>query len=251
MQVSADARSFFTASRMPRSWVHAQLAPADAWPAVRQLLERLPVPVASEEMPRQSCEVTDGWLALDTADDKPAGTAHCCRRVGEGRTVRDQEHRFRMRVKSPVCRQAPAKIFPYYNTTSRSQGGDRDEWPRDLGQPLIWNGRCWPKMESYLSCSSSYDGQAAHWWQRSGGVGGAAKATLGQDGAGNAVLNLQADFNRFLGRYRLTAAWAGPNVLVTDLDRSSGGLLCRTGRTASSQEPRSPGFFGRFVWARR
>ena len=65
---------------------------------------------------------------------------------------------------------------------------------------------------------------------------------MGQDGAGNAVLNLQADFNRSWAA--IGDALGRADVLVTDLDRSSGVYYVDLDRTASSQTEK-PGFFGR------
>lgn len=232
MQVSADASQFSLQQNGSVRWVHAQLAPADAWPAVRQFWNDYQVPVVSENA--SLGEVQTGWLALDTQTDNPL-VRRIAPAVGEGRSVRDQEHRFRMRVE-PGVQNGTSEIFILH--TSRSQGGNRDEWPetsdnRNLERAVL------AEMESYLSQSRTEGSSSLVAAQR--GVGGQ-QATLEQDGAGNAVLNLQADFNRSWAA--IGDALGRADVLVTDLDRSSGVYYVDLDRSASSQTE-EPGFFGR------
>ncbi|MFO7705485.1 MAG: outer membrane protein assembly factor BamC [Halopseudomonas sp.] len=232
LQVSADASEFSLQQNGSVRWVHAQRTPADTWPLVRRFWTDYQVPVASENA--SLGEVQSGWIALDTQTDNPL-VRRIAPAVGEGRSLRDQEHRFRMRVE-PGVQAGSSEIFVLH--TSRSQGGNRDEWPetsdnRNLERAVL------AEMESYLSQARA-DGSTSLVASQSGLSG--QQATLDRDGAGNAVLNIQADFNRTWAA--VGDALGRADVLVTDLDRSSGVYFVDLDQTASSQE-KKPGFFGR------
>lgn len=232
LQISADASEFSLQQDDSVRWVQAQRTLADTWPLVRQFWNDYQVPVASENA--SLGEVQSGWIALDTQTDNPL-VRRIAPAVGEGRSLRDQEHRFRMRVE-PGVQTGSSEIFVLH--TSRSQGSNRDEWPetsdnRNLERAVL------AEMESYLSQART-DGSTSLVASQSSLSG--QQATLDRDGAGNAVLNIQADFNRTWAA--VGDALGRADVLVTDLDRSSGVYYVDLEQTASSQE-KKPGFFGR------
>lgn len=232
MVVSADASEFSLQQNGAIRWVHAQRSPADTWPLVRQFWNDYQVPVASESA--SLGEVQTGWITIEPQTDNPL-VRRIAPAIGEGRSSRGQEHRFRMRVE-PGVQNGSSEIFILH--TSRSQGGNRDEWPetsdnRNLERAVL------AELESYLSQART-DGSTSLVAAQSS-LGGQ-RATLDRDGAGNTVLNVQADFNRVWSA--VGDALGRADILVTDLDRSSGVYYVDVEQSARSQEKR-PGFFGR------
>lgn len=231
MMVSAEASEFSLQQNDQIRWVHAQRTPAETWPLVRQFWNDYQVGVASQSA--DLGEVTTDWLAFDRQTDNPL-VRRIAPAIGEGRS-RDDEHRFRMRVE-PGVQTGSSEIFILHNT--RSQGSNRDEWPensdnRNLERAVL------AELESYLSQSRA-DGSTSLVASQEGLT--AQRATLDEDGAGNAVLNIQADFNRTWAA--VGDALGRADILVTDLDRSSGVYYVDLDQTASSQQE-EPGFFGR------
>lgn len=231
MLVSADASEFSLQRDGATRWVHAQRSPAETWPLVRQFWNDYQVNVASETA--NLGEVETGWLAFDLQADNPL-VRRISPALGEGRSDKD-EHRFRMRVE-PGVQSGSSEIFILH--TTRSQGSNRDRWPdssdnRNLERAVL------AEMESYLSQSRA--GGSTSLVASQEGLSGQ-RATLDRDGAGNAVLNIQADFNRSWAA--VGDALGRADVLVTDLNRSSGVYYVDLDQTASSQQL-EPGFFGR------
>ncbi|MFT6464020.1 MAG: outer membrane protein assembly factor BamC [Halopseudomonas sp.] len=231
MLVSAEASEFSLQQDGAKRWVHAQRSPADTWPLVRQFWNDYQVGVASESA--NLGEVETDWLAFDVQSDNPL-VRRISPALGEGRSEED-EHRFRMRVE-PGVQSGSSEIFILH--THRSQGGNRDEWP-EKSDNLNLERAVLAELESYLSQSRA-DGSTSLVASQEGLI--AQRATLDQDGAGNAVLNIQSDFNRTWAA--VGDALGQADILVTDLDRSSGVYYVDLDETASSQQEK-PGFFGR------
>jgi len=235
---------FFTAAE----WLDSvgcmrKLAPADAWPAVPAVLERLPGAGASEIC--SLGEVQNRLVSADTQNRQRRGIGAFAPAVGEGRSVRDQRSASLACSVEAGVQQATKRNFNY--NTLAQQGGDRETSGRRPRQPQSWK-RSGAGRNGKLFDGSSY--------RCSSLIGGLAQARSGW-AAGNAtgsgrcrasVLNLQADLQPFLGSYRRRA---GPGRRIgADLDRSSGCLL-NVDLTHRQHQPEKPGFLWSVVWARR
>ena len=73
-----------------------------------------------------------------------------------------------------------------------------------------------------------------------GAAPSAARSSLDQDGAGNPVLTINADFNRAWAA--VGQALASADIQVDDLNRSGGVYYLNAGQSADGDKP---GFFGR------
>ncbi|MFN3581319.1 MAG: outer membrane protein assembly factor BamC [Pseudomonas sp.] len=230
MMVSADASEFSLQQNGGVRWIQTQRSPAETWPQVRQFWNDYQVPVATESP--SLGELQTDWIAFDLSPDNPL-VRRMLPAVGQGRRVDGQEQRFRVRVE-PGVQSGSSEIYVLH--MSRSQGGSLTDWPTNSDNANLERAVL-AEMESYLSQGRSADSASLVAEQ----IGSGARATLDQDGAGNPVLNINSDFNR---------AWASvgsalnrADVLVTDLNRSSGVYYVDLGQTASSRDER--GFFSR------
>lgn len=232
LNVSVNFSEFSLQQNGSDRWLLAQRAPAELWPQVRQFFREYAVPVVSESP--STGDVETGWLAFDDVSNPLV--RRLLPAVGPNKRTGEQEQRFRLRIE-PGVQSGSSEIKVLH--MQRAQGSENLNWPATSDNSNLERAVL-AELETYLSQSGSGDSASLS----TADLGPAAKrATLGQDGAGNPVLNLQADFNR---------AWAAvgqalskADIQVADINRSAGVYYVSVGEQTA--EPKKPGFFGRLL----
>ena len=258
LNVSADASDFSLQQNGGERWLLAQDAPSNMWPQVRQFLSEYRVPVASESATLG--EVETGWLALDANN---ALMRRLLPAVGAGRRTADQdlripdrnpevlpstserglqgtelspdgqEQRFRLRVE-PGVQSGTSEIKVLH--MQRSQGTERSDWP-DKSDNANLERAVLTELEAYLNQADGLESVAL---STAGATPSAGRSSLVQDGAGNPVLNINADFNRAWAA--VGQALASADIQIDDLNRTAGVYYVNPEQSATEDQP---GFFGR------
>ena len=258
LNVSADESDFSLQQNGGDRWLLAQLAPSSMWPQVRQFLSEYRVPVASESATLG--EIETDWLAIDANN---ALMRRLLPAVGTGRRSADQdqrfpdrspdvlpstserglqgtelivdgqEQRFRLRVE-PGVQSGTSEIKVLH--MQRSQGSERSDWPGSSDNANLERAVL-TELEAYLNQA---DGLESVVLSTAGDAPSTARSSLDQDGAGNPVLNINADFNRAWAA--VGQALASADIQIDDLNRTAGVYHVNPGQSAAEDKP---GFFGR------
>lgn len=222
LQVRADER-LFTLQRSGESrWLLAQRVPAEVWPLARQFFEDSGFRIASERP--QTGEFTTAWQRADQL------SSSMNRRLGLGA---DAETRVQVRIEPGVQRNT-SEIFV---ASAERPAGSSDDVAFAAGGV---EAALLDEMLVSLARSVEQGGSVSLLAARD--FDAPSRVSLGEDGNGNPVLNLGADFDR---------AWSGvgrslelADVRVDDLNRSLGLFYINLAEGAQSREEK-PGFFGR------
>lgn len=260
LTVDADFSDFSLQQNGGERWLLAQHGPSNMWPQVRQFLSEYQVPVANESATLG--EIETGWLSFEQHADNPlmrrllpaAGSA---RRTAEqeqrfpdraadvlpstsdrglqdtGFRAEGQELRFRLRVE-PGVQAGTSEVKVLH--MQRSQGTERNTWPGSSDSANLERAVL-AELEAYLNQVGGLDTVAL---STAGDAPSAARSSLDQDGAGNPVLNISADFNRAWAA--VGQALARADIQVDDLNRTAGVYYVNPEQSATGDQP---GFFGR------
>lgn len=231
LNVRADASEFSLQKSGESRWVVAQRVPAEVWPVARQFFADNSFRIADERP--QTGEFSTDWQRFDELSTTMA--RRLSSRVSS--IAADAETRVRVRIEPGVQRHT-SEIFvvsavrPVGSTaevafTSRSANTSLDA--ALLDEMLVSLARSAERGGSVsLLAASEFDAPS--------------RVSLREDGNGNPVLNLGADFDR---------AWSGvgrslemADVRVDDLNRSLGVYYVNLAERAQNKDE-EPGFFGR------
>jgi len=230
LNVSAEFSDFSLQQNGGERWLLAQHGPSNMWPQVRQFLSEYQVPVASESSTLGQIET--GWLAFDTDADN-ALIRRLLPALGENRRADGQEQRFRLRVE-PGVQSGTSEIKVLH--MQRRQGSERSDWPANSDNSNLERAVL-AELETYLSQADRLDSVVL---STADEAPSAARSSLDQDGTGNPVLTINADFNRAWAA--VGQALAGADILVDDLNRTAGVYYVNPEQSAVEDKP---GFFGR------
>ena len=231
--ITADASEFSLQKSGESRWVVAQRVPAEVWPVARQFFEDNGFRIA-EERP-QTGEFSTAWQRFDELSTAMA------RRLSSrvSGVAPDAETRVRVRIEPGVQRntseifvisaERPADSTADVAFTSNSVNTGLDA--ALLDELLVSMARS-AEQGGSVSLLAARDYDAPN------------RVSLSQDGNGNPVLNLGADFDR---------AWSGvgrslemADVRIDDINRSLGVYYINLAETAQSKDE-EPGFFSR-LW---
>lgn len=229
MQVRADEREFSLQRSGDSSWIVAQRVPAEVWPLARQFFETNGFRIDGERP--QVGEFTTAWQRYDELSSRMARSLSS--RISG--VAADSETRVRVRIEPGVQRNT-SEIFissaerPAGSVSEvgfAARGGNAGLEAALLDEMLVSMAR---EQGGSVSLLAARDFDAP------------SRVSLSEDGSGNPVLNLGADFDR---------AWSGvgrslelADVRVDDLNRSLGLYYINLAEGARSNEQK-PGFFSR------
>lgn len=228
LAAGADSGEFSLQKSGDSRWLLALRPPAEVWPVARQYFERNGLAIA-EERP-QTGEFITAWQRYDRLSPELS------RRLG-GRVAVDPDAEMRVRVRiEPGVQRNTSEIF--LTTVERPAGSSAavDFPSRSANQAL--DGALLDELLASLDRVG----------ERGGSVSLAARAdsrirvTSGEDGSGNPVLNVEADFDRSwtsIGR-----ALERSDLQIDDLNRSLG-LYYLSLSPGGGKPGERPGFFGR------
>lgn len=261
LHIGADASDVSLQQNGSERWLLAQQGPAGIWPQVRQFLSEYGVAVAHESATLG--EIETDWLAFDRDASnalmrrlQPAMEATGRRSADQEQRIPDrtpdvlpdtsgrglqetgvrvsgQEQRFRLRVE-PGVQSGTSEIKVLH--MQRSQGSQHSDWPTSSDNANLERALL-AEMEGYLNQADRLDSVVL---STAGAAPSAARSSLDQDGAGNPVLTINADFNRAWAA--VGQALASADIQVDDLNRSGGVYYLNAGQSADGDKP---GFFGR------
>ncbi|WP_375737774.1 outer membrane protein assembly factor BamC [Pseudomonas boanensis] len=210
-------------------WVVAQRAPAEVWPVARQFFEDGGFRVVDERP--QTGEFSTSWQRLDHL------SAPLARRLGSrvGGVEPNSEMRARVRIE-PGVQRGSSEIFVL--TTTRPAGSSADtDWPSRSDSPSL-EAALLDEMLASMARSAEQGGSVSLLAARD--FDAPNRVTLSEDGNGNPMLSLGADFDRSwssIGR----ALEAG-DVRVDDINRSLGVYYINLAERAEKKDEK-PGFF--------
>lgn len=210
-------------------WVVAQRVPAEVWPVARQFFEDGGFRIVDERP--QTGEFSTDWQRLDQLSGPLA------RRLGSrvSGIEPDSEVRARVRIEPGVQRNT-SEIFVL--TTTRPTGSTADTgWPSRSDSPSL-EAALVDEMLASLARSAEQGGSVSLLAARD--FDAPNRVTLSEDGNGNPMLSLGADFDRSwssVGR----ALEAG-DVRVDDINRSLGVYYINLAEGAEKKDEK-PGFF--------
>ena len=261
LNVAADFSDFSLQQNGSERWLLAQQPPASIWPQVRQFLSEYGVAVVQESATLG--EIETDWLAFDRDADNAlmrrlapvmgAGgrrTAEQDQRIPDrtpdmlpdtsgrglqetGQRITGQEQRFRLRVE-PGVQSGTSEIKVLH--MQRSRGTEHSGWPASSDNTNLERAVL-TEMEAYLNQADRLDSVVL---STAGAAASAARSWLEQDGAGNPVLTINADFNRAWAA--VGQALASADIEVDDLNRTAGVYYLNPGQSADAQKR---GFLGR------
>lgn len=230
LAVGPDSGEFSLQRSGDSRWLLALRPPAEVWPLARQYFERSGLAIA-EERP-QTGEFITAWQRYDRLSPELS------RRLGGRVAVSAPDAQVRVRVRiEPGVQRNTSEIF--LATAER---------PADSAAEVSF-----PSRPANPALDSALLDELLAGLERGVGQGGsvslAARAgdsqvrvTSGEDGAGNPVLNVEADFDRSwssIGR-----ALERSDLSIEDLNRSLG--LYYLNLSGDGRKPgEKPGFFGR------
>ena len=231
MQVRADEREFSLQRSGDSRWIVAQRVPAEVWPLARQFFEDNGFRIASERP--QVGEFTTTWQRFD---ELSAGMARSLSsRVTDA--AADAETRVRVRIEPGVQRNT-SEVF--VTSAVRNAGSSADvDFAAGSGN-AGFEAALLDEMLVSMARGVEQGGSVSLLAARD--FDAPSRVSLSEDGNGNPVLNLGADFDR---------AWSGVgrslelgNVRVDDLNRSLGLYYINMAEGARVKEEK-PGFFSR------
>lgn len=259
INVDTTASDFSLQQNGSERWLLAQHAPASVWPQVRQFLTEYQVPVARESSALG--EIETDWLSFDTDASNPlvrrlqpalgaSGRRAEQQRIPDrtadvlpdtsGRGLQDTEvrgggsqQRFRLRVE-PGVQSGTSEIKVLH--MQRSEGSTHGDWPASSNNSNLERALL-AELEAYLNQGGALDSVVL---STVGDAPATRRSSLDQDGAGNPVLNINADFNRAWAA--VGQALAAADIQVDDLNRSAGVYYVNPQQSAEADKP---GFIGR------
>ncbi|UXY51585.1 outer membrane protein assembly factor BamC [Pseudomonas tohonis] len=232
LQVKGEVSDYSLQKSGDSRWVVAQRIPAEVWPVARQFFEDGGFKVVDERP--QTGEFSTAWQRLDQL------SAPLARRLGSrvSGVEPDSEVRARVRIEPGVQRNT-SEIFVL--TTTRPAGSSADTgWPSRSDSPSL-EAALMDEMLASMARSAEQGGSVSLLAARD--FDAPSRVTLSEDGSGNPLLNLGADFDRSwssVGRALEVA-----DVRVDDINRSLGVYYINLAEGAEKDQ--EPGFFSR-LW---
>ena len=228
--LSADASDFSLQKSGESRWVVAQRVPAEVWPVARQFFADNGFQIA-EERP-QVGEFTTAWQRFDRLSDTMS------RRLSSvGGASADAETRVRVRIEPGVQRNT-SEIFVV--SAERPVGSSADVAFTNRSSNPGLDAALLDEMLVSLARSAEQGGSVSLLAARD--YDAPNRVSLSQDGNGNPVLSLGADFDR---------AWSGvgrslemADVRIDDINRSLGVYYINLAERAQKPDEQ-PGFFGK------
>ncbi|MES2819680.1 MAG: outer membrane protein assembly factor BamC [Pseudomonadota bacterium] len=231
LQTSAEAQEFSLQKSGESRWVVAQRTPAQVWPVARQFFEENGFRIADERP--QTGEFSTAWQRFDELSTTMA------RRLSSrvAGVEPDSETRVRVRIEPGVQRNT-SEIFVV--SAERPAGSSADiAFPSRTGNASL-EAALLDEMLASLARSAEQGGSVSLLAARD--FDAPSRVSLAEDGNGNPVLNLGADFDR---------AWSGigraleaGDVRVDDLNRSLGVYYINLAEGAKTPDD-EPGLLGR------
>ncbi|MGP0173378.1 outer membrane protein assembly factor BamC [Pseudomonas sp. NCHU5208] len=230
MQVRSDERDFSLQRSGDSRWIVAQRVPAEVWPLARQFFEDNGFRIADERP--QVGEFTTAWQRFDEL------SANMARRLSSrvSGVAADAETRVRVRIEPGVQRNT-SEVF--VTSVQRPAGSTADVAFAASGNASL-EGALLDEMMVSMARSVEQGGSVSLLAARD--FDAPSRASLSEDGNGNPVLNLSADFDR---------AWSGvgrslelADIRVDDLNRSLGVYYINLAEGAQRRDEK-PGFFRR------
>ncbi len=237
LQVRADASEFSLQKSGESRWLVAQRVPAEVWPVVRQFFEDNGFRVVDERP--QTGEFSTTWQRFDELSSAMA------RRLSkpESGVAADAETRVRVRIEPGVQRNT-SEVFVV--SAARPAGSSADvAFASRSGNPQL-EAALLDEMLVNLARSAEQGGSVSLLAARD--FDAPRRVSLSEDGNGNPVLNLGADFDR---------AWSGvgrslemADVRIDDLNRSLGVYYINLAEGAI-KKGEEPGFLGKLFGGER
>lgn len=231
LAVRADASEFSLQKSGDSRWVVAQRVPAEVWPVARQFFEDNGFRIVDERP--QTGEFSTAWQRFDEL------SAAMARRLSSRVTgvAPDAETRVRVRIEPGVQRNT-SEIFVVSAERPAGSSADVAFAKRSGNQSL--DAALLDEMLVSLARSAEQGGSVSLLAARD--FDAPSRVSLSEDGNGNPVLNLGADFDR---------AWSGvgrslemADVRIDDLNRSLGVYYINLAEGAQKKDE-EPGLFGK------
>jgi outer membrane protein assembly factor BamC len=229
LAVRADASEFSLQKSGESRWLVAQRVPAEVWPIARQFFEDNGFRIAAERP--QIGEFVTSWQRFDQLSASMA--QHLSSRVSG--VAADAETRLRVRIEPGVQRNT-TEVFVL--SAERPAGSSADvAFASGSGNPSL-EAALLDEMLVSLARSVERGGSVSLLAARD--FDAPSRVSLSEDGNGNPLLNLGADFDR---------AWSGvgrslemADVRIDDLNRSIGVYYINLAEGAQKKDEK-PGFF--------
>jgi outer membrane protein assembly factor BamC len=209
-------------------WLVAQRNPAEVWPSTRQFFESNGFRIAQERP--QTGELVTGWQRPEALSASIAGSLKSA--------APDSEVRLRVRIEPGVQRNT-SEVFVVSASRPAGSGGE-PEFPASGPGNAALEAAVLDQMVASMASGAEQGGSVSLLAARD--FDAPSRISLSDDGNGNPVLSLGADFDRAwssVGR-----ALEGGDVRVDDLNRSLGVYYINLAEGAQVNE-KKPGFFGR------
>ncbi|MGE8359405.1 outer membrane protein assembly factor BamC [Pseudomonas sp.] len=230
LAVTANVSEFSLQRSGESRWVVAQRVPAEVWPIARQFFEDNGFRIADERP--QTGEFSTAWQRTDELSSALA------RRLS-GETSGDAETRVRVRIEPGVQRNT-SEIFVV--SAERPAGSTADVAFTANSVNTGADSALLDELLTSLARSAEQGGSVSLLAARD--YDAPSRVSLSEDGNGNPVLNLGADFDR---------AWSGvgrslemADVRIDDINRSLGVYYVNLAESAQRKDE-EPGFFSR-LW---
>lgn len=231
LQASAEVSEFSLQKSGESRWVVAQRTPAEVWPIARQFFEDNGFRVVDERP--QTGEFSTAWQRFDQLSTIMASRLNS--RVAG--VEAGSEARVRVRIEPGVQRNT-SEIFVV--TAERPAGSTAEvEFPSRTGNASL-EAALLDEMLASLASSAEQGGSVSLLAERD--FDAPSRVSLAEDGNGNPVLNLGADFDRAwssIGR-----ALEMGDLRIDDINRTLGVYYVNLAEGAKTPEEK-PGFFGR------
>ncbi|SFO95263.1 outer membrane protein assembly factor BamC [Pseudomonas borbori] len=225
LAVRADASEFSLQKSGESRWLVAQRVPAEVWPIARQFFDDNGFRVVDERP--QTGEFSTDWQRFDAL---PASVARSLSGV-----TADSETRVRVRIEPGVQRNT-SEIFVV--SAERAAGSTAEVAFTTRSANSSLDAALLDAMLVSLARSAEQGGSVSLLAARD--FDAPSRVSLSEDGNGNPVLNLGADFDR---------AWSGvgrslemADVRIDDLNRSLGVYYINLAEGAQNKDE-EPGFF--------
>jgi outer membrane protein assembly factor BamC len=228
LAISGDVSDFSLQKSGESRWLVAQRNPAEVWPTTRQFFENNGFRVAQERP--QTGEFVTEWQRADELSASMAGSLKSA--------AADSETRLRVRIEPGVQRNT-SEVFVVSATRPAGSRADVDFPATGPGNAAL-EAAVLDQMVASMASSAEQGGSVSLLAARD--FDAPSRISLSDDGNGNPVLSLGADFDRAwssVGR-----ALEGGDVRVDDLNRSLGVYYINLAEGAQVNE-KKPGFFGR------
>ena len=230
LQTRGEEREFSLQRSGESRWIVAQRVPAEVWPLARQFFEDNGFRIAQERV--QVGEFTTAWQRIDALSAAMAGLLGSRVSGASG----DTQTRVQVRVEPGVQRNT-SEIF--VSSVERPAGSNADVPFSETGNPAL-DAVVLDELLASMARNAQKGGSVSLAAARS--YDAPSRVTMGQDGNGNPLLTLEADFDR---------AWSGvgralemADVRVDDLNRSLGLYYVNLSERAQINE-QEPGLLGK------